>query len=240
MALWAVRSDICKAWNDHDVQPEVLRHGNIALGVRHKILSLDFSTVFAHFRLTTRDARYRSQGRLSSWFVRLCVKSERFVTSGHQDQLQKLRLRAEIGDQKISRRMSLLTLATGLFVELAQQLEPRSSRRNSGSQPAKAPGAPSDLPNGGTTTPEPNLGTLLYLISLGVVATATVVVFFGLGFFLLAHPNEELIAGPSDRGVEVEPQRADFVSPPNKDAAPLCRSDSAGALGPAGTIPRNA
>src|SRR6516165_6026758 len=27
-------------------------------------------------------ARYRSQGRLSSWFVRLCVKSGRFVTSG--------------------------------------------------------------------------------------------------------------------------------------------------------------
>jgi hypothetical protein len=26
--------------------------------------------------------RYRSQGRLSSWFVRLCVKSGRFVTSG--------------------------------------------------------------------------------------------------------------------------------------------------------------
>src|SRR5215471_11657297 len=28
-------------------------------------------------------ARYRSQGRLSSWFVRLCVKSGQFVTSGH-------------------------------------------------------------------------------------------------------------------------------------------------------------
>src|SRR5271166_928618 len=41
MTLWAVRPDICKAWNDHDVRPEVLRHGNIALGVRHKILSLD-------------------------------------------------------------------------------------------------------------------------------------------------------------------------------------------------------
>jgi len=27
-------------------------------------------------------ARYRSQDRLSSWFVRICVKSKRFVTSG--------------------------------------------------------------------------------------------------------------------------------------------------------------
>ena len=31
-------------------------------------------------------ARYRAQGRLSSWFVRLCVKSGRFVTSGLYDQ----------------------------------------------------------------------------------------------------------------------------------------------------------
>ena len=33
--------------------------------------------------------RYRSQGRLSSWFVRLCVKSGHFVTSG-QDGLCKI------------------------------------------------------------------------------------------------------------------------------------------------------
>jgi len=46
-----------------------------------------------------------------------------------------------------------------------------------------------------------------------------VVVFFGLGFFLLIHPNEKLIAG--DRGVEVEPRRADAGSPPEKDAATL-------------------
>ena len=117
--------------------------------------------------------------------------------------------------------MSLLTLATPLFVELAQQLASRSSRRNSGSQPAKAPGALSDLPNEGTTTPEPNLGTLLYLISLGVVATATVLVFFGLGFFLLARPDRELIADARDRGVEVAPQHADLVSPLNKVLAPF-------------------
>ena len=77
------------------------------------------------------------------------------------------------------------------------------------------------LPKEGTRTPEPNLGTLLYLISLGVVAIATVAVFFGPGFFLLARPDEELIADARDRGVEVAPQHADLVSPPNKDAAPF-------------------
>ena len=132
--------------------------------------------------------------------------------------------------------MSLLTLATGLFVELGQQLEPRSSRRNSSSQPAKAPGAPSDLSNGGTGTPGANLGTLFNLISFGVVATATAVVFFGISFFLLAHPDMELIAGPSARnaGVEVEPQRADLVPSPNKDATALnAQAASAPAVPPA-------
>jgi hypothetical protein len=117
--------------------------------------------------------------------------------------------------------MSLLTLATPLFVELAQQLASRSSRRNSGSQPAKAPGALSDLPNEGTTTPEPNLGTLLYLISLGVVATATAVVFLGLAFFLLTRTSEGLTVDPRarDRGVEIEPRRPDPVPSPGLDAA---------------------
>ena len=109
------------------------------------------------------------------------------------------------------------TLGKQVFDELAQQ----PASRNSGPQSAKAPGAPSDLPNEGTRTLEPNLGNLLYLISLSVVAIATVAVFFGLGFFLLAHPDEELIADARDRGVEVAPQRADLVSPPNKDAAPF-------------------
>jgi hypothetical protein len=48
-----------------------------------------------------------------------------------------------------------------------------------------------------------------------------VVVFFGVGFSLLIHPNEELIAGARDRGVEFEPSRADLGSPPEKNAATL-------------------
>ncbi len=112
------------------------------------------------------------------------------------------------------------TLATWLYEELALQLAPRSAPQNSGPQSAKAPGTLSDPPNECTRAPEPSVGTLLYLVSLGVVATATVVVFFGLGFFLLIHPNEVLIAGARDRGIEVEPRRTDPGSP-EKDAATL-------------------
>ncbi len=71
------------------------------------------------------------------------------------------------------------------FDELARQFAARSAPRNSAPKSAKAPGTLSDPPNERTTAPEPNVGTVLYLISLGVVATATVVVFFVSASFCL-------------------------------------------------------
>ena len=62
--------------------------------------------------------------------------------------------------------------ATRLFAELAQRL----ALQNSGSQFGKTSGALSDPPNEGARALEPNVGALLYLISLGAVAIATVVV----------------------------------------------------------------
>jgi hypothetical protein len=112
-------------------------------------------------------------------------------------------------------------LGKQLFDELVRQLAPRRTPRNSGPPPAGAPGTLSDPPNERARAPEPNVGTTLYLVSLGGVAIATVIVFFGLGFFLLAHPNEELIAGDRDRGAEVEPRRSDLVPSQGKDAATL-------------------
>jgi hypothetical protein len=108
------------------------------------------------------------------------------------------------------------------FDEQARQFAVRSAPRNSGPKSAKAPGTLSDPPNERTTAPEPHVGTLLYLISLGVVATATVVVFFGLGFFLLAHPSEGVTVDPGarDRGVEIEPRRPDPAASPGLDATP--------------------
>ena len=43
MTLWAVRPDICKAWMTMMYDPRF--SGNIALGVRHKILSLDVNAL---------------------------------------------------------------------------------------------------------------------------------------------------------------------------------------------------
>jgi hypothetical protein len=70
-----------------------------------------------------------------------------------------------------------------------------------------------------TGAPEPNIGTLLYLIFLGIVATSTVVGFFGLGFSLLARSSEKMVVG-AGYGVEVEAGSPDLVVSPKKDAVP--------------------
>jgi len=64
------------------------------------------------------------------------------------------------------------TLPARSFDERAQHL----ASQNSGPQSAKAASARSDPPNEHTTAAEPHVGTLLYVISLGVDATATAVV----------------------------------------------------------------
>jgi hypothetical protein len=64
-------------------------------------------------------------------------------------------------------RLPRRTLNEQVFGELAQQ----PASRNSGPQLAKAPGALSEPSNEGIRTPEPNLGGLIYLISLGIGAS---------------------------------------------------------------------
>jgi hypothetical protein len=52
------------------------------------------------------------------------------------------------------------------------------------------------------------VGILTYLLGVGIVAAATVGVFFGTGFFLLAQPTEAMIAnvGTGERGPDTKPR----------------------------------
>ncbi|MFL5268397.1 MAG: hypothetical protein ACJ8AH_17690 [Stellaceae bacterium] len=102
------------------------------------------------------------------------------------------------------------TFATRLFDRLALQRASRS--------------APQTLdPTQYPATTGRNLGTLPFLFSFAVVATAIIVVFFGFSFLLLSHSKEQPIAGSGNRdpGVEIEPPRVDSAPPPDKDAAPV-------------------
>ena len=110
--------------------------------------------------------------------------------------------------------MPLRTLATQLFDAVAQ-VAPRTSDP----QCARVSSTPSPSLNVLAGAPGPNVGALRYLVPLGIVATTIAVVFFGLGLFLLAHPNEELIAGISaGNGVEGEARSPDISAPLEKDA----------------------
>jgi hypothetical protein len=66
------------------------------------------------------------------------------------------------------------------------------------------------------------VGILLYLVSVGLVAIATISVFFGLGFFLLAQPTEELITGSDtrDRDTQINSLRSEVFRRPYSDAPP--------------------
>jgi hypothetical protein len=75
---------------------------------------------------------------------------------------------------------------------------------------------PGLVPAGSLPTPAPSrrnmaaglsIGILLYIVSVGLVAIATIGVFFGIGFFLLAQPTEELIAAAAPLPVSPLAQR---------------------------------
>jgi hypothetical protein len=115
------------------------------------------------------------------------------------------------------------TRATPFLDALARQLALENAPPNPNPETAEIPGTISDARNERSAAPRANVRTLLYVVSLGVIATATVAVFFGIGFFLLAHPREEIIASFSanDRSVEGEPRRPDLFPLPDADAPPL-------------------
>ncbi len=75
---------------------------------------------------------------------------------------------------------------------------------------------PGLVPAGSLPTPAPSrrnmaaglsVGILLYLVSVGLLAIAIIGVFFGIGFFLLAQPTEELIAAAAPLPVSPLAQR---------------------------------
>jgi len=67
------------------------------------------------------------------------------------------------------------------------------------------------------------VGVVLYLVSVGLVATAAIGVFFGIGLYLLVHPTEAMLAGLGvrDSGAAVYPLRSGVVPRAEADAVPI-------------------
>jgi len=94
--------------------------------------------------------------------------------------------------------------------------------------PGIVPGAspPKPAPRRRTATAPLSVGTLLHLVSIGLVATATIAAFFGIGFSLLAQAMEEMIAGSGtpDRITEVKPMLSGAFPHLYSDALPVLKS----------------
>src|SRR5262249_7017101 len=91
------------------------------------------------------------------------------------------------------------------------------------------------------------IGTFLYLLSLGIVATATVGIFFGIGFFFLAQTTQAMNANAGARGqgpdTEGRPPQVSRDDPstsgdsaPTPIDPPIPRSAATAAL-PAASLP---
>ena len=114
------------------------------------------------------------------------------------------------------------------FDELAQQLRKgRAEPGRAGSAKRLAPGA--SLSTRHTAAAGRPVGNLLYLVFVGLVASATIGVFFGIGFFLLVQPTREVIAslGTHDRGIETDPLRSSAFPSQNSDELPADRPTAA-------------
>src|SRR5271155_1907115 len=68
--------------------------------------------------------------------------------------------------------------------------------------PREAP--PTSAPSRRASAERPHIGSVVYLLLVGLVAAATIGVFFGIAFFLLAQPKDKTFAGagPVSPGVE--------------------------------------
>ena len=133
--------------------------------------------------------------------------------------------------------MSHRELAKALLNALPRQVARRNAPQTSHPQSPEIAGKGSDTPNERIRALEPNVGALLYLMFIGVVALATVGVFFGLGFLMLAHPSEKLIADAHDRGVAIAHRSFDLAASPDKTAAPSTTQEASASLSAPAQIP---
>jgi hypothetical protein len=104
-----------------------------------------------------------------------------------------------------------------------------SRNRRQTSYPAEFRDTPSETVNQPTAAPRLTIGTVIYLVSFGIVAATTVGVLFGVAFLLLAHPKVAIVADLliHHNDAEVSQQRSDTFSPSDSSgSAPTERGSS--------------
>jgi TRAP-type uncharacterized transport system substrate-binding protein len=110
-------------------------------------------------------------------------------------------------------------------VALAKMLRMRSGTGNERQLAGLVPGASSSArePNRRPAESRLPVGVLLYLVSVGLVATATIGVFFGMGFLLFDYPTNKWVRNYSnlDSVIEVKLMVSGALSHAYSDAPPI-------------------
>ena len=101
-----------------------------------------------------------------------------------------------------------------MFDTLAAQFAERGARWAANLRIAELVKRRSGAPNKDRQTLGPDAANIAHLACLAVPATATVAVFFGLGFSLIGNPSERGLAYPKEASpsVETESRRSDLVT----------------------------
>jgi hypothetical protein len=124
--------------------------------------------------------------------------------------------------------ISSKSLAFQRLDELPKRFVPRNLRQTSSpvefrDTPAETSDVFSETVDRRIAAPRLTIGTLIYLVSFGIVAATTVGAFFGVAFFSLAHPKVE-VETVADLPVhqidaEVSSQRSDTLPPLDSSAS---------------------
>ena len=140
------------------------------------------------------------------------MPDEIFATPSLDELVRQLRQGSAEPESRAAECASRTTDPAGGSKTLAEMSGMFSDTGNERLVPGLVPGAslPTPAPSRRNMAAGLPVGILLYLVSVGLVAIATIGVFFGIAFFLLAQPKEELITGSGtrDRDTKTEMPRS--------------------------------
>src|ERR1700736_6538322 len=158
------------------------------------------------------------------------MPDEIFATPSLDELVRQLRQGSAEPESRAAECASRTTDPAGGSNTLAEMSGMFSDTGNERLVPGLVPGAslPTPAPSRRNMAAGLPVGILLYLVSVGLVAIATIGVFFGIAFFLLAQPKEELITGSGTRDRDTKTEMPRSAAAAALPVSPLAQRPAVG------------
>ena len=158
------------------------------------------------------------------------MPGEIFATPSLDELVRQLRQGSAEPESRAAECASRTTDPAGGSKTLAEMSGMFSDTGNERLVPGLVPGAslPTPAPSRRNMAAGLPVGILLYLVSVGLVAIATIGVFFGIAFFLLAQPKEELITGSGTRDRDTKTEMPRSAAAAALPVSPLAQRPAVG------------